>query len=53
MAGARGREHVVRAGGDSGGKLLYRGCVMKSHAAQSYWYFSFPTPLAEEGVRVT
>jgi hypothetical protein len=38
---------------DSGEILMYRERVMKTRAAQSYWYFSFPTPLAEEGVSVT
>ena len=52
MAGAGPRQHVVRKF-DSAKILMYRGGVMKTCASQSYWYFSFPTPLATEGVRVT
>ena len=52
MAGTGQGEYVVRKV-DSGKILMYRGGVMKTCAAQSYWYFSFPTPLATEGVRVT
>jgi hypothetical protein len=35
--------------GDSGRALVYQDREMTPRASQSYWYFSFPTPLADGG----